>query len=576
VTGIALEPIDHAEQTALAEQPIASQPEQQYRWLIDHSPVAMCVHVDGRYVYVNQTLVRKIGARSADQLLGRDISDFIHPDSLAAVYQQIASRRHDGDTTPALELAIVTLDGATLHVEALAIRTRWEGRPAHKVVIRDVTQQKATEANLRFQAALVNHVSDAIISTTTSGYVTSWNPAAEALYQHPAIDALGMPIGGVVGAELDLAGIVAFGGVVHATHRANDGSVRAVRVSVSRMDGGYVVLCTNQTALGRVEQRCQAVVASLQEGVVVITADGTVESVNPAALRIFGVPRTGVDLGEIAKVADVPVYDLDGRLLTWDQRPLMATFKRSPRRGCIYGMDRFSDGERIWVSINWSLLDPTDPDLSSLLVSIVDVTDQHNAHRQLAHQATHDVLTGIPNRAHMVALINDTIGSAEYRWGAVLFIDLNKFKVINDELGHHAGDAVLEVASQRLQARIGPDDVVGRVGGDEFVALLAAPIERAKVSALVRRLHSALRKPISIPVVSPCTPATRVQISASIGVVTVRPGEQRCAAEVLRAADAAMYRAKTTGGATCHSGDGAEAVARRHESARRAPRPARN
>jgi GGDEF domain-containing protein len=97
------------------------------------------------------------------------------------------------------------------------------------------------------------------------------------------------------------------------------------------------------------------------------------------------------------------------------------------------------------------------------------------------------------------------------------------------------------------------------------VALLAAPIERAKVSALVRRLHSALRRPISIPVVSPGTPATRVQISASIGVVTVRPGEQRCAAEVLRAADAAMYRAKTTGGATCHSGDGAEEVARRHE-----------
>jgi diguanylate cyclase (GGDEF)-like protein len=270
------------------------------------------------------------------------------------------------------------------------------------------------------------------------------------------------------------------------------------------------------------------------------------------------------------------VYDLNGRLLRSEQRPLMATFKRSPRRGCIYGMDRFSDGERIWVSINWSLLDRTDPDLSSLLVSIVDVTDQHNAHRQLAHQATHDVLTGIPNRAHMVALIKDTIGSVEYRWGAVLFIDLNKFKVINDELGHHAGDAVLEVASQRLQAGIGPDDVVGRVGGDEFVALLAAPIERAKVDAIVRRLHSALRKPISIPAVSPCTPVTRVQISASIGVVTVRPGEQRCAAEVLRAADVAMYRAKTTGEATCHSGDGAEAVARRHKSARRAPRPAGN
>jgi diguanylate cyclase (GGDEF)-like protein/PAS domain S-box-containing protein len=568
VTGIALKQIDHAEARAAAEQPPPSETERQFRSLFDHSPVAMCVHVDGRFVYVNQTLIATIGARSADQVLGREISDFIHPDSRAAVFEQIAARRHDGDASPPLEMAIVTFDGAKREVEALAIRTRWEGRPAHKVVFRDVTLQKANEANLRFQAALVHHVSDAIISTTTTGYVTSWNPAAAALYNRSAADALGLPIGAVVGADLDLAGIVACGGVLHATHRAGDGSARAVRASVSRMADGYVVLCTNQTALRRAERQCQAVVASLQEGVVVITAEGTVEAVNPAALRIFGAPTTGVDVVEIAKVADIPVYDPNGRLLTWDERELMAGFKRSPRRGGIYGIDRFSDGERIWVSINWSLLDPGDPENSSLLVSIVDVTDQHNAHRQLAHQATHDVLTGIPNRARMIELLNDAIGSAEYRWGAVLFIDLDKFKVINDELGHHAGDTVLQVASQRLRQVIGPDDVVGRVGGDEFVALLAAPIQRAKVDAVVRRLHTALRKPIGISSAGPHTPAARVNISASIGVLAVRPGEQHCAAEMLRAADAAMYRAKATGGATCHFGDVAEALVRR--SVRRA------
>jgi diguanylate cyclase (GGDEF)-like protein len=250
--------------------------------------------------------------------------------------------------------------------------------------------------------------------------------------------------------------------------------------------------------------------------------------------------------------------------------------KRSPRGACTYGFDRLSDGERIWVSLNWSLLDPSDPDRSSVLVSIVDVTDQHNAHQQLAYQATHDVLTGLPNRAHLVGLINDAIGSAEYRWGAVLFIDLDKFKAINDELGHHAGDSVLEVASQRLRASLGPDNVVGRVGGDEFVALLAAPIQRSKVNALVRRLHTALRKPISVPDASPCAPSCRVSISASIGVVAVRPDEQRCAAEVLRAADAAMYRAKTTGRATCHFGDVTDAKERRPKPVRRGGQPARS
>jgi diguanylate cyclase (GGDEF)-like protein/PAS domain S-box-containing protein len=568
VQGIALKGINRAQQCTL-ESPLADAAEQQYRWLIEHSPVAICVHADGRYVYVNQTLLRKVGARSADQLLGRKITDFIHPDSLAAVRRQIAARQHDGDMSPPLELVIVTLDGMARQVEALAIRTQWEGRPAHKVVFRDVSAQKAAEANLRFQAALVDHVSDAIISTTTTGFVTSWNPAAETIYNRSAVDALGLPIGEVVGTDLDLAAIVAGGGVVSTHHRAGDGSERAVRVSVSPMTDGYVVLCANQTALRRIEQQCQAVVACLQEGVVVIGADGSVESVNPATLRIFGGPITGgVDVADFAKAAEVPVYDANGRLLTWDQRPVMETLKRSPRRGCVYGLDRFSDGERIWVSINWSLLDPGDPDRSSVLMSIVDITDQHNAHQQLAYQATHDVLTGLPNRSHLVGLLNDAIGSAEYRWGAALFIDLDKFKAINDELGHHAGDTVLEVISQRLRAALGPDNVVGRVGGDEFVALLAAPIQRARVNALVRRLHTALRRPIRISGVSACAPTRRVQVGASIGVVAVPPDEQRCAAEILCAADAAMYRAKTTGAPTCHSGDVAEAAVLRKKPAR--------
>jgi diguanylate cyclase (GGDEF)-like protein/PAS domain S-box-containing protein len=570
VVGIALKSVERAQPLAIAKQSQDIAADQQYRWLLDHSPVAMCVHVDGRYAYVNQTLVRKLGAQSARQLLGRKITDFIHPDSRAAVRAQIAARQHDGDTSSPLEMVIVTLDGVTREIEALAIQTQWQGRPAHKVVFRDVSAQKAAEAKLRFQAELVAHVSDAFISTTLSGFVTSWNPAAATIYQRSAVDAWGLPIGRVVGADLDLAAIVAGGGVVHTTHRAADGSELAVRMSVSRMDDGYVVLCANHTALRRIEQTCQTVVASLQEGVVVIGADGTVESVNPATLRIFGRSMTGVGAVEFAKAADVPVYDANGRLLTRDQRPVMETLKRSPRRGRIYGLDRFSDGERIWVAINWSLLDPSDPDRSSVLMSIVDVTDQHNAHRQLAYQATHDVLTGLPNRAHLVALINDAIGSAEYRWGAVLFIDLDKFKVINDELGHHAGDTVLEVASQRLRAALGPDDVVGRVGGDEFVALLAAPIQRVKVNALVRRLHTALRKPIRIAAVSDCAPTRRVNIGASIGVVAVHSDEQRCAAEILRAADAAMYQAKTTGGTTCHYSESASAPARRRQPSRRA------
>ena len=534
------------------EQSHVNEAEQRYRWLLDHSPVAIGVHADGRYVYVNETLARKMAAQSADQFIGHPVTDFVHPDSLAAVHAHVAAHQHDADTSPPLELVIAPFDGTTREIEALAVQTLWEGKPARQVIFRDLTAQKATEASLRFQAALVAHASDAIIATTPAGAVTSWNPAAEAIYGHSAATALGLPIGEAVGAAFDAAAIIASGGVVHATHRGADGSALAVRVSVSRMDDGYVVLCADQTARRRAEQHFQTVVASLEEGVIVIAADGAVESVNPAALRILGVPTTGVDVVELAKAATVPVYDANGRRLSSDQRPVLEAVTSSPSRGSIYGIDRLDDGRRIWVSANWSFLDPADPGRSSVLLSFIDITEQHNAHQRLTYQATHDLVTGLPNRAHILTLISEAIASDEHRLGAVLFIDMDKFKSVNDALGHHAGDTVLQIAAQRLRRALRIDDVVGRVGGDEFVALLTAPIGRTDLDDLVNELHAALEEPIIIPIESDCARTVCTLISASIGVVTVRADEQRGAVEILRDADLAMYQAKTTGRPTSH------------------------
>jgi diguanylate cyclase (GGDEF)-like protein/PAS domain S-box-containing protein len=532
-------------------QPLTAEAEQRYRWLLDHSPLAICVHVDGRHVYVNETAVRRMGAQSADQLLGRRITDFVHPDSLLAVRDHIAARRHEGDATPPLELTILPLDGTTRQVEAIAIRTRWEGKPAHKVIFRDLSAQKAAEAGLRFQAALVTHVSDAIISTTVTGEITSWNPAAEVIYRRSAARALGLPISEVVGAHLNPASTAAGGGVEHTTHRAADGSALAMRVSVSPMSDGYVVLCADQTALRRAEQYFQTVVSSLDGGVLVIAAAGGVESVNPAALRIMGVPRSGVDDAvEFAKLATVPVYDSDGTPLSLDRRSIREFLTIEPSRASIFGVDRLTDGQRIWVSANWSLLDPTNPAHSSVLISFVDVTENHNAHRQLLHQATHDPLTGLPNRAHLLTLVTEFISAGRNRLGAVLFIDFDNFKAVNDALGHHAGDTVLQVAAQRLNQALRAGDVVGRVGGDEFVALLVAPVEPTETDKLANRLHAALAGPIAVASQGDSAAARYVWISASIGLVTVRPNERRGAEEILRDADSAMYQAKRTGHAT--------------------------
>jgi diguanylate cyclase (GGDEF)-like protein len=132
-----------------------------------------------------------------------------------------------------------------------------------------------------------------------------------------------------------------------------------------------------------------------------------------------------------------------------------------------------------------------------------------------------------------------------------LFIDLDKFKRINDTIGHHAGDNVLQIVARRLRRALRPDDVVGRVGGDEFVALLAMPIEGTEVDTLANRLHGALTQPILIAGESDrITDFTH--IGASIGIVEVRSDEERDATEILHEADLAMYQAKTTGRPTSH------------------------
>jgi len=549
-------PVGHLDDQ-LSEEPavgsagdVAATAEQRYRWLLDHSPAAIGVHVDGRYVYVNETLVRKMAAQSADQFIGRLVTDFVHPDSLPAVHARVAAQKQGDTSLPPLELVVMPFDGTTREVEALAAWTEWEGKPAHHVIFRDLTTQRATEASLRLQAALVTHASDAIIATTLAGVVTSWNPAAEAIYGRSAAAALGLPIGEAVGAALDPAAVIVDGGAVLATHRGADGSPLAVRVSASRMDDGYVVLCADRTALRRAEQHFQSVVECLEEGVMVIAPDGAVELVNPAALRMLGSHATGADVVELAKAAAVPVYDADGRLLGSDQRPVLKSLISSSKRSGVYGVDRPGDGRRIWVSARWSYLDPTDPSRSSLLVSFTDITEQHNAHQRLIYQATHDLMTGLPNRARIVALISDAITADEHRLGAVLFIDMDKFKIVNDAHGHHAGDTVLQIAAQRLRRALRPDDVVGRVGGDEFVALLTAPVQRAEVEDVVNRLHAALAEPIPIARESSHAKTVYASISASIGIVTVAADEQRGAVEILRDADLAMYDAKTTGQST--------------------------
>ena len=508
--------------------------EDRYQRLLEHSPDAICVHQGGRVVYVNKAGLRWIAAPSAEALVGNVITEFVDAASIPAMLDRISALRHQGDISEPSEASMRRFDGTTIDVEAVSVLTVWNGEPAYQVIFRDVTAHKVAQAALQFQAALVDHVSDAIISTTDSGIVTSWNTAAETIYRRPAAEALGLSVSDAVGAELDPAKIIADGGSVSVTHHATDGATLAVRVSAAAMDDGYVLLCTDQTALRRAEQHFQTVVKSLDEGVVVLNNKGELVSMNPAVPRVLAL--TDDDIANYQAVVDRWTLDPDGPTPPSD-RPFLNTLAT----GVPFRAEAYSDGpdgERRWLSVTSRRLNPEDGDRSAVLITFHDITAVRVATDRFAHQARHDPLTGLPNRTYLVERMERLLASGEL--SAVLFVDLDDFKIVNDSLGHDAGDLVIQLAANRIRETVRKHDIVCRLAGDEFVILLVGAFDRARLARLAERICAELAEPM------PVFGAT-VFIAGSIGVVDTSGGEHQDAAVVLRKADRAMYAEKARG-----------------------------
>jgi diguanylate cyclase (GGDEF)-like protein/PAS domain S-box-containing protein len=495
--------------------------------LVELSPDAICVHEHGVLTYANRAALETFAARSAAEVVGRRFTDFVADESRAALVEKLALLTEPGQASEPVEALMSRLDGSKFAVETVSVRL--DGRLAYQVVMRDITAKKAAADALRYQAALVSHVSDALIATTGEGVVTSWNPAAEAVYGWTAAEAVGRRASELVGAPLDLCG----GGVTEAVHRRRDGAPLAVRVSAAEMNDGYVLVCADETARRRAEQNYRTVVASLDEGVLVTGPGGLIEAANPAACRIIGVTE--------AELIGVPCHTLvlfteSGQWIPPDETPSVQTRRTGVTHNGLVVRLRRPDGRDVWVSLTSRLLNPDDPATLAVVTSFTDITETRAISAQLAHDATHDPLTRLANRTLVLGRL-DVHGRGAV---TVLFLDLDKFKVINDSLGHSVGDQVLRIVGERLRRSSGRDDLVGRLGGDEFVVVTGEVTEPGEVRALAEHLRAALAEPIGVL-------GRQLHLDASIGVVLVGGTDRRSAEDLLRDADVAMYQAKTLG-----------------------------
>jgi diguanylate cyclase (GGDEF)-like protein/PAS domain S-box-containing protein len=176
------------------------------------------------------------------------------------------------------------------------------------------------------------------------------------------------------------------------------------------------------------------------------------------------------------------------------------------------------------------------------IVAIVrDISERKAAEERMLHLAHHDTLTGLPNRSLISDRLEHTIAQARRNGGTVLvaFMDLDGFKLVNDGLGHNAGDELLKVVAERMSGCLRESDTVGRFGGDEFVLLLDEPASVVDAAPVLERVRKAVLQSISVS-------GQEVQVSCSIGVA-VYPNDGGDAGTLLMNADAAMYRAKELG-----------------------------
>ncbi|WP_341312621.1 EAL domain-containing protein [Paraburkholderia sp. IMGN_8] len=296
--------------------------------------------------------------------------------------------------------------------------------------------------------------------------------------------------------------------------------------------------------LARSEEHHRLVVDHLNEGILVQSRAGVVLACNPSAQRIL---RASAELvGHDILSVMVRAYHEDGSLVTDADRPTAQVLESGkPLLGVTIGMELIS-GEIIWITENVvPIIKPGDSEPSSVLISFTDIGPVREAQRQLKFLATRDSLTGLYNRAYLTERMRDLFapdgaaGIGELAHVAVLFVDLDGFKKVNDTAGHEAGDALLCSVAERLSLCVAPDDTLARVGGDEFVIVVNADEDTAYLIALARRILDMIAVPFAVA-------DYEYYLGASIGI-SLFPEDGQDVPTLLRNADSAMYFAKQRG-----------------------------
>jgi diguanylate cyclase (GGDEF)-like protein/PAS domain S-box-containing protein len=323
----------------------------------------------------------------------------------------------------------------------------------------------------------------------------------------------------------------------HFRQREVTEGAQALRVEAAEREAALAARHVQELSIS--QQRFHSAFSNAAIGMALVSTEGQVLQVNPALCALLGHEQAyilGRSFSEFVHLQG-PLQQL---LPQADQAKAKA----------VDLLCRHPQGAEVWVTLHAAVFTDTQSaapvsarvQAPCLILQVQDITARRAAESRLQHIAYHDSLTALVNRARFAELVTQAIHRhrADARHGfALMYLDFDRFKLINDTLGHSVGDAFLVTVAQRLQAVMRPGDVIARLGGDEFAVLVQDLEQEGQTMAMAERLQATLKQPYSVA-------GTVVNSSASIGITFSSVGYDN-ADEVMRDADIAMYRAKAEG-----------------------------
>jgi diguanylate cyclase (GGDEF)-like protein/PAS domain S-box-containing protein len=506
--------------------------EERYRNLFENANDIIYVHdLDGNYVSINKAGERIFGY-TRDEALALNMMQVAAPEYSDLIREQLAKKLRDGEKQTAYELDCIRKDGTRLTLEVNSTTICENDVPIGvQGIARDITDRKIAEESIREREQqyrdLFENANDLIYTHDLRGNFTSLNRAGERITGYKRDEALKMNIADVLSPDSLRAATEMtrqkLSSNIPTTYEidiiAKDGHLVSLELSTRLIQRhgkaigvqgiGRDITERKRTdhALKESENRYRQLGEGIFHQVWTAEPEGRLDYVNSRTLEFFNKSYKEMIAGGWKDV--IHPDDLQETLRCWDH---------SIKTGYLYESEfrlRRYDGVYRWHKGTASCGRDPRGNVTKWFGTNTDIDDQKATEAKLAYYARHDTLTNLPNRIEFMNHLRAAIERAKEKPAtrfAVLFLDLDRFKIVNDSLGHVVGDKLLIAIAERLRTDVRPGDVVARLGGDEFTILLNRTGALEEVTQVAERVQQNLSKPFKID-------NYEVFTSASIGII---------------------------------------------------------